>query len=223
MLNQKLLGSLSEGPAATSTYVTYVSNSANQTTYTFTGTSIGTASSDRYVIVAFGASDGTAGRTDSSVTIGGISATKLAGAYFSGATTRMAAIYMAPVPTGTTADIVVTYSGQVSRMGMSVFSATGIQSTTPRDSFTAQGNASGTLWSTSLTGPNNGFIIGFLFIQDQDTLISWSGITERHENALESLAKLSSASDNFATGGSKSLSVSSTLTDEYASCAVYMR
>lgn len=222
MLAQKLLGA-ADGPAATSTYVTYVSNAANQTTYTFTATSIGTASADRRVIVAFGASDGTAGKTDSTVTIGGITATKLVGAYYVGTTTRMAAMYMASVPTGTTADIVVTYSGQMSRMGMSVFSATGVQSATPRDSVSAQGDASGTLFSANLSGPNGGFIVGFLFIQDEATSITWSGITERHENALEAVAKLSSASDNFATGGSKSISVSSSLTDQYASCAVYMR
>lgn len=221
MLFQKLIGG--SVPPAIVTYVTNVSNSSNLTTYTLTSVSIGTASADRYVIVGFGASDGTAGKTDSSVTIGGVSATKLVGAYYVGGTTRMCAMYAALVPTGTTATVAITFSGQMSRLGVSVFSSTGLQSVTPRDSATAQGDTSGTLLSASLTGPDGGFIVGFVFMQDELANFVWTGITERNDTALENLARYSGASDNFTVGGAKSVSVSTTQTDQFAVCAVYMR
>jgi len=223
MLANILKGATASAPPATVTYVTNVSNTANLTTYTLTSVSIGTASSDRYVIVGFGASDGTSGKTDSSVTIGGVSATKLAGAYYVGGTTRMCALYAALVPTDTTATIAITFSAGMSRLGVSVFSATGLQSVTPRDSATAQGDTSGTLLSASLTGPSDGFIVGFVFQQDENANFTWTGITERNDTALEAVAKYSGASDNFTASGAKSVSVSTSQTDQFAACAVYMR
>lgn len=73
------------------------------TTYTFSAISIGTADANRQVIIGitqYGTSD------PSSVTIGGVTATQVT------ANTRTSnmwsAIYIANVPTGTTADIVIT-------------------------------------------------------------------------------------------------------------------
>lgn len=87
-------------------------------TATFSSVSIGTASSDRYVIVGI-VNDS---QSVSGITIGGVSAT-------SAVATGHTAIYYLNVTAGTTATIVVTLAGAYNLIGIQVGILTGIDST----------------------------------------------------------------------------------------------
>lgn len=86
-----------------------VNHSANVTTYT--AAAIGTASVDRIVVVAIGKEVATV--VVNSVTIAGVAATLIAGNTFG---SMGAWLYFAPVPTGTTGDVVVTWSGAITNI-----------------------------------------------------------------------------------------------------------
>jgi hypothetical protein len=101
--------------------VGYVGNTA-----TFTSQAIGTAASDRYVIVGVGTSDGA---VVTGVTVGGNSATKIHETVDSGSLN--ASLWMVNVTTGTTANIVVTSSASINKVGIVAGAATGISSTAP--------------------------------------------------------------------------------------------
>lgn len=85
-------------------------NNTNSTTHTFASKAIGTAAATRYVFVLFSAFNNAA-RTLNSITIGGVTATieTLVGSLT--AAEGLVGIAFANVPTGTTANIVFTWSG----------------------------------------------------------------------------------------------------------------
>lgn len=85
-------------------YQDFAGTISDLTTYTFNNVGIGTASASRHVIVGVHLS--AAATSDiSSITVGGVSATKLAEANAS--TEKDTALWIAAVPTGTTATVVV--------------------------------------------------------------------------------------------------------------------
>lgn len=92
-------------------------------THTFSAVSIGTASSDRIVVVGFTYS---ANSPVDTITVGGISATKRVE---SNASARSSSIWTAAVPTGTTADIVVTDTEFLGIIGITVGILTGANET----------------------------------------------------------------------------------------------
>lgn len=136
-------------------FITSVENeSPSGTTHTFSSVNIGTAQSNRKVYVTLGIDKGTT-FTISSVTIGGVTATSLVDTYNSNSNQRFA-IFVADVPTGATANIVVVTSATVTFIGMNVYAYYGTVSSTAVQS-TAVDATGATLTFTSV--PNNGFII----------------------------------------------------------------
>lgn len=91
------------------------------------GISIGAAASDRLIIAVISWAITGASRTLTSVTIGGVAATLYAPAV--GA--RECALAWVPVPTGTTANVVITWDGGVSNSAAILYSMTGQASNTP--------------------------------------------------------------------------------------------
>jgi hypothetical protein len=79
------------------------SSDANLSTYTFSGKSVGAASSARHIIVAVAVS----GSTVSGVTVGGSSATEIITAASGGGGINGTWIGYIALPSGTTADVVV--------------------------------------------------------------------------------------------------------------------
>lgn len=139
------------------TYRTQDSQTSTTTTYTFnnggSGYAIGTASSDRLVIVAVNLT--ISNRTVSSMTIGGVSATN---AVRSQRGLACSEIWAAMVSSGTTANISITCSGTNDRCGIIIWTATGMSTAT------AVGSGS----NTSATSPhatsafatsNGGFVV----------------------------------------------------------------
>lgn len=108
-------------------YITSVNTVSSSTIYTFNSTSIGAAASDRYIVLAVFGSGG-ASTTVSSVTVAGSSATSLV--QINGNTT-ISALFIVPLETGTTADIVVAFPDAKERCAVSVWRVTGIPTITP--------------------------------------------------------------------------------------------
>lgn len=178
------------GSVRTKTYQTSDTSTANASAYTFSGKAIGAASSDRRVIVTIHSrSDtGSAPRTISSVTVGGIVATINKDAQ--GSSRAGSAIVTAAVPIGTTADIVVTFSGGCTQCGIGVYSATGLTSNVAMDADQSTSDpATATLDSTV-----NGFVIGAVSIISSTTGAAWTNATEDYDTASGANLIMSGAS-----------------------------
>lgn len=153
------------------------------TTYTFSAQSIGVAESNRFIVVGAAARATANGRTISSVTIGGNSATQIvAVSADDGGNSRAAGLFGLVVPTGTTADIVVTFSGAMTRAGVGIWRIMGLRSATAKD--TQTDTTSPTL-SWTLDIPVGGVGIGVAFMNN-NAGTTWTGLTEDFDNVVES-------------------------------------
>lgn len=195
------------------TYGTEAGSASNRTTYTFAAASIGAASADRVVIVAAGGSSGSA-RTISSVTIGGVTANV---AVTQGSTTSVGGrvgLYYLAVPSGTTADIVVTFSGLMGNCRIATFAMTGHASGAP-----AATGADGS--GTTTFNPNCNVVTGDVLIcasLSDGTPCAWTNATEQSDATNEinlSTAKYTATSSETPrtitavhTGGSVGCAVS---------------
>ena len=176
---------------------------ASQTVFTESAVAIGTAAADRSVIVV--ASGGPGTRTISGLTIGGNAAALVKRQENSLRTTE---IWLYALTTGTTADIVTTWSGAQLYNSVTTFAAYGIGAT-----HDTAGAVSPSPMSDTIDCPAGGIIIGGVCNSSNRTTI-WAGITEDDDNADDNLHN-SSASDAFAavqTG----LTISATLSDTAA-------
>lgn len=170
-------------------YQTFVSSGVDGTTYTFATTPIGTAATNRYIVlgVTLNATSITSVTIDSG---GGAVAANLLHSTAGGAL-AFANIYILSVPTGTTATIVVTVVGGF-RCGVGVWAVYNCLATAAD---TATANADNTM-SDTINCPAGGAIIACA-IHGQSTLMTWTGVTERYD-ALQEVS-MSGASDTFAT------------------------
>jgi len=171
-----LMGNIAEAEIA---FIAATGNETELTTYTFAGQSLGVENSARKILVVLSArsSDGAA-RTISSVTVAGITATAIATQHSSGNT---AAIYSAAVPTGTTGDVVVTWSSTMARTGIGVYRALNIASAA---------EATGVSTANPLTSNlsvSEGSVQVAVGHSDNSTTATWSGtngLTEDYDQAL---------------------------------------
>lgn len=154
-------------------------SATSRTVWTFSTMSIGTASATRRVICLVSGRSSTNSRTVSSATIGGISATIDIQTTASSSGSTVAAIIAATVPTGTTADVVVTFSGAMSEGDCYVTSLDNLVSVTPVD--TAGVNQ--TSGNTITTGANvdwqaGGYVIAYTSNFTTGSTTTWTGATE---------------------------------------------
>lgn len=164
-------------------FLTSAVNSTAQTTYTFSSQSLGTADPFRYIIVNVTGASASAGRTISTVTVGGISGNILV-QDAPGASSRVSGIAIAAVPTGTTGDVVVTFStGGVDRAGIGLYRATGI-SATPYHTNSNDTTSAASL-STTINTISGGVLIACF--EDSTTSVAsvgWTGATENYDQLL---------------------------------------
>lgn len=172
------------------TYQTATYSNTDASSYTFSAQAIGTAASDRYVIVGVGNSNTTTDPT--SVTVGGNSATKIASVTGGGA--HNASLWIVLVTSGTTADIVVSGAGP-NRCGIGVWSATGLTGTAANSS----GTSTATNPTATLATLDGGFMVGFTHIGYPASGCTWTNGTERFDNNGESNTNYSGA-DATTTG-----------------------
>lgn len=182
------------------TYRNYYLDASNNSTYTFTATDVGSAEATRRVIV--GAHQYGGSVTLTSATIGGVSATEVT---TDSANTAQTLLLIAHVPTGTTADVVLTWSGSTSGSAVSVWTATGLSSDTAVDSGRSATNPA----TDTISTVDGGFIIGVFTINGNGVLstTTWSGVAEDFDVQLESNASISGGS---ATTNGSNVSISAT-------------
>lgn len=162
-------------------------NVNNLTTYTFSGAALGDAAADRtLVILAVGRT--AANQTVASVTVGGSSATVITQP---AASIQPASLWYIDYPAGTTADIVVTYSGAGNNCGIGVWALYGLNSAVPVDSQSTINDTTAML----LDVPANGIAIAGSVILQSASTSTPSNLTEQFDLAIEA------ANNTYFTGG----------------------
>ena len=122
---------------------------------TATAFSLGAAQADRVIVVCVAAGAGAA-RQVSGITIGGNAATL---AIRSASVSQCTGVYYLAVPSGTTADIVYTFTGAVTTLTTSVYALTGWGSVTLYDSNTANGTGLDLTTAADLNTPDGGLLL----------------------------------------------------------------
>jgi len=152
---------------------------ATTTSHTWTGIGIGAAASDRKVVVALSTEPGNDPFSFSTFTIGGVAATLLVQALSSGGGSRnLSCLYIADVPSGTSADIDVQGTANLNGAGITVFRMTGAG--TLADSDFDEPAGSGTTLLSTVTIPANGGAIAAAGARRHHTF-SWSGADEKSD------------------------------------------
>jgi hypothetical protein len=199
-----LLASLALAPAAV-TYQSTATDGSDLSTYTFSAQAIGAASANRYVICGFGARYTSGTPTITSVTIGGVAATQVSAQLAGTGTGKLlAGLYIALVPTGTTADIVIAFSATALRCDHVTFSATGLQSATPTASVMSTANP-GTSGSFSVSA--GWIIVAFAMILGNASgrTCTWANLTERSDNVSSDWDVYTGAADAFANASTQTI------------------
>jgi hypothetical protein len=172
----------------TYTYNTFDFSNANTTTFTFTGKSIGTAASNRKVVVCVGGNADA--RTVSTLTVGGNSASLVKRQTNADGTSE---IWAVNVSSGTTADIVVTFSGAENTCGIGVYSLYGAAA-----SAYATASSTANPLSTTIDVPAGGVCIGTAQQYGGSQTWSWSGLTENWDSTMGGSRPFGGASASFA-------------------------
>lgn len=165
-------------PLATMDYTATGTNTASpSTTHTHSGLSFGPADPTRYLVVAIATLVDT---NISTVTIGGVSATLIAGPAISSST--CCEIWGALVTTGTSGSVVFTNANTMSTSVVDVFALLNLISTTA----TATSTDATSPVSTSVAVPDNGFLLAAVGIFDvaNTGAASWSGGVTQVTNTL---------------------------------------
>ena len=161
---------------------------------TFSSHAIGTAASNRKVVVAVTTSGGTGADAVSTLTVGGISASLVKATLTTDHT--QVELWQADVPTGTTADIVVTWAASKNRTGIAVWAIYNAKSAANDTGTDTSTGTSAT--SDTLNIPAGGVAIGAI-AQSGNQTSTWAGLTEDYDDAqVESILKQSGSSDAFA-------------------------
>jgi hypothetical protein len=172
---------------------TYV-NGTSTATPSFASCDIGTAASDRLVVVG-AAGEGNSGVTLSGVTIGGNAATQAAAGAFS---ENNAGLFYLRVASGTTATIAVTFSSAKLRSGIVVYALYNVVSDTPYDTNTAGASAT-SVSVTSFASPAKGAVIG-VASKSSASISGWTNLTLDSSVAMGGTNNISGASKATSTG-----------------------
>ena len=198
-----------------------VLDTSDSTTYTFTNRAIGSADSNRIVVVSIHTID-TGANSVSSATIGGISATIVANAQHNPTNFAVSSLFYAVVPTGTTATIVANLAASAFRCYAGVWTIYGALSSSPRDFGTATGNPSAV---SGIDVPAGGVVVAAASVQNPGvTGITWtnasdaagSGFDVAGEDANERYSGASAAFSSQQSG----ISITATANAATDMCAV---
>ncbi len=182
--------------AATLTFLQAETPQGSATTsVTFSSVNLGTASADRYIVVVAGVAVNTAGRTLTSVTIGGNAMTIHANATTSVALsdTNISAICGLLVTAGTSANVVVTCSGTMSQWYCRTYAMTGLASTTPTATKTTSATSAVSSIADSINIPGNGLFI-FGVQGDTSNAATYNAVTGAVLNSAQNFGTMPSAS-----------------------------
>jgi hypothetical protein len=209
-------------PAIGATWRGSYSSDSDDTSYTNSAAALGTADADRYVVVAIPIYQGTSNITISSVTVGGVSATKIHGETFDsgGGNRSLVDYWKVNVPTGTTGDIVITPSGTAPRMSFSWWTCIGDVQIMDKQVHKAVSTGTENVLTVTLQRPDNGFVLAAVTSQGDagDPTYTWggTGITERYETGYgDQDASHGSASGDFTSAERSAVTVTNGLGNQY--------
>lgn len=190
------------------TFLQEADDGTNGSSFSFSAQNLGTASSDRYIIVAVTSKmSGTTATTISSVTVGGIAATIAVQRQNGISNSTIAGLAIAAVPSGTSGTVAVSFTNSQVRCGIALYRATGLTSATATAtaSSTAAAPTSG---SMTISG---GYAIGAVGVSgDATTSTAWTNGTENYDTLVESLTQISGA---HAFRGTTTITMTATFTN----------
>lgn len=160
-------------------YRTAINDTVSRSTYTYSATDIGSAAALRYVVVGVCPTGSGPLNATNSVTVGGVSCTKLAEADAGGDNYSALWITNTPITSGTTADIVVTYAGSMNDGAIAVWAVYDILSNAASDTLTD----TGTTLSGAIDVPADGILIAAGFGSNGTPTFTWTNITENFEQS----------------------------------------
>lgn len=167
-------------------------------TYTFTSVNIGTASADRYVVVVVSNGVTTVGRTLNSVSIGGNAATLHVNSRIeSGGNDVIIGIAGLLVTSGTSANVVVTFSGNMNTCYCRTYALRRLHSTTPTTP-KATTLASGTVISDTINIPAHGILIFGAQALTSTGSYTMAGATEDADQNTNNLPSATASSQGMA-------------------------
>lgn len=152
---------------------------SNLTTYSFSSVDIGTAAADRTIAVFAAGRGNGAGRSVSSLSIGGNAANLAKSLVGSG--DQCGALYTLNVASGATATISVTFSNSMLCAGVAVWALYGLSSATAVDTADSEGDAS----AMSIDVPADGILLAASSIILGASTASITGVTEEFDTAIE--------------------------------------
>lgn len=170
------------GGAVTVSYLGRHTSTSGSSSYTFSASDLGAASSDRIIWLFVGSRDTSTTTSLTAATVSGIGASYAVATNFT--TTSPTAItfceaWYVPVPTGTSGDIVITFSEPTLRVDVAVYGVTG------QTSFSVGADNTPTALTATVTGVSGGAIIAGAFNAGNNGS-SWSGATEIFDSAVGS-------------------------------------
>jgi hypothetical protein len=189
-------------------YCAGTSSNTDATSYTFTAAAIGAAGGNRRVAVIVASASG-GSPVVSGLTIGGISASEVVGQTTGNGFQRIS-IWVADVPTGTTANIVVSYAATQGRCGVAVYAL--YDTSKLQAESTASSTANPSALSLTATGIPSVAIAG-AWEGSNSTSFTWSGLTENLDTVIESTSTFGAASGKFTTLGSKTITATPVSSD----------
>lgn len=204
MIPLGVLASARVSSTLTFTYQTAAVDSVDRTAYTFSAQAIGTAATSRRVVVAISWRYSSPAPAISSVTIGGVSATVHASVMTGDGGSNAVAIASAVVPTGTSADVVVTFASTSTRCGIGVWTLPNGGSYTGQ-SAGAQGNTNLSVDVTTVAG--QGVIAAVMSLGSSTATSTWTGADERYDAAIEGTNIYHSGADRSATSTTTTVQV----------------
>jgi len=184
-------------------FITSTFSSTNASSYTFTDTNIGDADDNRNVVLALASRGDPSNKQINSISIGGITATKIIRSFTDN---TFVEYWYAKVPTGTTATISVTMSGNVYRLGVAVYRVIA-PSLTLYDS--AQDSTGP--FNLSVDTPDLSAAVIAIATGNVDATATWSGLTEDCDFKMDSNRIMTTAS-TFSESENTPLSVTCTFT-----------
>jgi hypothetical protein len=206
MLSSKLL---SVRPNPTISFNGGYSATVNGSSVSISSINFGTATSDRIVAVYVSAAGGSSSRI-TSVTIAGVSAT-LAVTANTNAQIRVASIYYANIPTGTSGTVTVnfsiTHSGVICRCNS--YSLYNLVNSSPTTTGVSNNDATGVSPSASvtITPALNGVIVGGYNFGGaaSGTVCTWTNLTEDYDTLFDSTNVVSTASKSDVENTSRTI------------------
>lgn len=172
------------------------------TTYTFISEALGTPSADRIIILTVhGRINGAGSRTitAASSSINGVAVTKLVELSSGASNGCHTAILLAAVPSGSSGNIVIAWSGSMFRCTVGVYVATGLNTTAVDTDSTALDNT-----TLNLSYNDQGIVLGCSYSAANAAGAAWTGVTEDYD-ATQSADSTYSGAHSSAQSGSGTL------------------